>query len=130
MFQERKGCIEVTAAHSYSMVSIVESNNRRDHNIEHSGSRKFAVTWLQKAKFVTHEIGFGPNFAKLHSTIFFDDGRENALFSMPRARNYFPGVHLSAGREIARDVVCTSEKRCSDDLVGDQSRSNLTFVVT
>ena len=104
MPEKGKRAIEITAAHAYAVVLLVECNDRCQNDIKQSCADDVTVFRLEKSVSIPAELSFGTDFLELHLRVFFDYRRKNALFHRPCARNYFPCVHFVIGRQVAGDV--------------------------
>jgi len=130
MLQKRKRAIKIAAAHADTVSKNVKCDDRRENDIEPARRDRFATVWLQKSESIDQEIAFGGHFAELHVAIFFDDWRENALFHLPGARNYRPGIDLVPRRQITGDVHGTLKPMRTGGSFGDDLRCAFTYFGT
>lgn len=120
--EETKGPVEVAAAHSNSVVVMVEGDDRRDDDIEHSRGYGFAARRLENAETVQVKIGVRRNLAKLHAKIIFAYRGKNALFHAPCARNDIPGIYLDGSRQVAANVFRSLKPVSGHDFFRDDCR--------
>ena len=130
IFQERKSPIKVSATHSYPVIGLVERNHRREDDIEHSCGDKIALFWLENSESIRLKFGFRDYFPKIHLVLFFNYRDENALFHVPCARNYCPGVHFVGCWQVAGNVLSALKPGCTSDFFGDFFGCDVAFCTT
>lgn len=108
-FQKVKTTVEVTSAHSYSKTILIESDDRRDNDIECICGDRWSDYGFHKTESIGCDFSIGFELPKKHSATDIGHGRKNALSCAPRARNDICWINFVVGRQVTCDCLARHE---------------------
>jgi hypothetical protein len=129
VLQKRKTAIAVTAAHSDSIVSITERNNRCDDEINRAWRNKRFGNWLPNTEKISFKFGVRSKMPKNHIVAHVEYWSENALFCAPCALDNDNWVNFVINGQIACNAFAGNKLVRVCDALADLRRRVITHFI-
>lgn len=120
-FQERKGAVEVAAAHADAMPGLVKRDERCDDDVDVRGRDLVAGYGLPKAEVIPDERRFTVERSECHLPVGRRNRYKNALARAPRALDDRGRIDLVPDGDIAGKRPGGEKVAAREESIGDAS---------